>query len=87
MSSIGKEDLISMVAGRSGIGKTETRRVLEAAFEVIPDVVTGGKQIQLRGFGTFKLVHRKARLGRNIKTGATVQVPAKDVIVFKPSKK
>jgi len=85
--AVTKEDLISNVAGRSGMSLTDTRRVLDAAFKIIPDIVTSGKTIQIKGFGTFKLVHRNERIGRNPATGQTMTLPAKDVPIFKFSKK
>lgn len=84
--SVTREDLIHAVAGRSGVGLAETRRVLEATFKVIPDIVTSGKQIQIKGFGTFKSVTRKERIGRNPATGEQITIPEKNVPVFKFSK-
>ena len=50
------------------------------------EALARGDGIELRGFGTFKVRHRKARTGRNPRTGEPVEVPARDVPVFKPSR-
>ena len=50
------------------------------------EALARGDGIELRGFGTFKVRHRKARTGRNPRTGEAVEVPARGVPVFKPSR-
>ena len=55
-------------------------------FESIVGSLRRQEKIELRGFGSFKLRHRRARVGRNPKTGARVEVPAKVVPYFKPGK-
>lgn len=50
------------------------------------DEVTGGDTVTIRGFGTFQTKQRKAKPARNINTGETLLVPARKVVVFKPSK-
>src|ERR1700758_919319 len=67
-----------------------TRRDGEVIVDTILDAVIGalksGDKIEIRGFGSFRIRQRKPRIGRNPKTGAKVEVPAKRVPYFKPSK-
>jgi integration host factor subunit beta len=67
-----------------------TRRDGEVIVETIFDAVIGalksGDKIEIRGFGSFRIRQRNSRIGRNPKTGERVEVPAKKVPYFKPSK-
>ncbi len=60
--------------------------MVDAFLDALKEALARGDGIELRGFGTFKVKHRKARMGRNPRTGQTVEVPARDVPVFKPSR-
>ena len=72
------------------IGPRVTKRdcglVVDAFLDAVKDTLARGGHIKIRGFGTFKVRHRKARTGRNPRTGVAVEVPARDVPVFKPSR-
>ncbi|AJP48572.1 integration host factor subunit beta [Rugosibacter aromaticivorans] len=65
-----------------------THADISASVSVILDAVTtalaNGDRAEIRGFGSFRLNHRPSRIGRNPKTGVTVNVPAKIVPHFKP---
>lgn len=58
----------------------------QVIFEALSATLSKGGRIELRGFGSFCLNHRRARQGRNPKTGESVEVPAKYVPRFKPGK-
>jgi integration host factor subunit beta len=64
----------------------EVEQVLDVFFEEITKRLAEGGRVELRGFGAFSTRERKARQGRNPRTGAAVQVPAKRVPYFKPGK-
>jgi integration host factor subunit beta len=59
---------------------------VEAIFDSIVRSLRGGDKIEIRGFGSFRTRQRQPRIGRNPKTGARVEVPAKKIPYFKPSK-
>ena len=82
-----KSLLIDRVATQLDTSKAEAGRAVEAVFESLNGVVTEGSRVVLPGFGTFAMKHRKAREGRNLHTGETIQIPARDAMGFKPSKK
>ena len=85
--SMTKADLVEQVADAAGprVTKRECGLVVDAFLDAVKDALARGDRIELRGFGTFKVRHRKARTGRNPRTGETVEVPPRDVPVFKPS--
>lgn len=67
-------------------GKEDIATVITHTLGVIKDVVYNGQDVTLRGFGTFQVKHRKAKSARNISAGTTIQIPARYVVAFKPSK-
>ncbi len=81
-----KADLIEEVSAVSRLSKKSSEVVVNTFFESIVGSLRRQEKIELRGFGSFKLRHRRARIGRNPKTGARVEVPAKVVPYFKPGK-
>lgn len=81
-----KADLIEEMAAVSQLSKKSSELVVNTFFESIIASLRRGEKIELRGFGSFKLRHRRARVGRNPKTGARVDVPPKVVPYFKPGK-
>ena len=83
-----KADLVREVAQAIGprVSKKDCGRVVDAFLAAVVETLARGEGIELRGFGTFKLQHRKARKAANPRTGEPVEVPAYDVPVFKPSK-
>ena len=64
----------------------EIERLVTAVFEAITEQLAGGGRVELRGFGAFSTRARDARVGRNPRTGAAVDVDAKRVPYFKPGK-
>jgi len=81
-----KADLIEEVSTVSRLSKKSSEVVVNTFFASIVGSLQRQEKIELRGFGSFKLRHRRARIGRNPKTGARVEVPAKVVPYFKPGK-
>ncbi len=76
---------ISKTAGPM-ISKKDCARVVDAFLDAIKDALKEQKNIEVRGFGTFKIRQRKTRMARNPRTGSPVEVSARPVPVFKPSK-
>ncbi|MEQ9617582.1 MAG: HU family DNA-binding protein [Deltaproteobacteria bacterium] len=81
-----KSDLIAHIAEKTGISRSQASDVLDS---VVNGIITGLRKdgsAPLTGLGIFKLVDRKARMGRNPATGESIHIPAKKVLKFKPSK-
>ena len=66
--------------------KKDIEKILDIVFDEIIETLCRGENIEIRGFGTYKVVNRKARQGRNPKNSETVQIPAKKAIKWKMSK-
>jgi integration host factor subunit beta len=81
-----KADLIEEVLRISELPRKESETIVETIFESIIEALQKGDKIEIRGFGSFRTRERRGRIGRNPKTGAKVDVPAKKIPFFKPSK-
>lgn len=81
-----KQDLVNTVAEQTGLNSFQVKEVIERSLDAIRNKVAVGEMVTLRGFGTFQTKQRKAKPARNINTGETLLVPARKVVVFKPSK-
>ncbi|MYA44396.1 MAG: integration host factor subunit beta [Gemmatimonadetes bacterium] len=82
-----KANLVEQAAAalESRVTKRDCGLVVDAFLDAVKDTLVRGDHIEIRGFGTFKVRHRKARTARNPKTGAPVEVPAWAAPVFQPS--
>ncbi len=80
-----KADLVETVAEKTGLTRTEVAKAVDEFLEAIRHALESGKNIEIRGFGTFKIKQRKSRKARNPRTGEEVPVPDRKVPVFKPS--
>ena len=81
-----KADLIDDVSRRAELTRKDSEVIVETIFESVVRSLHAGDKIEIRGFGSFRTRHRKSRVGRNPKTGDRVEVPAKKIPFFKPSK-
>ncbi|MBM3813289.1 MAG: integration host factor subunit beta [Acidimicrobiia bacterium] len=81
-----KADLIEEVSRVVEMTRKDSEVIVEAIFDSVVKALRGGDKIEIRGFGSFRTRQRQARIGRNPKTGARVEVPAKRIPYFKPSK-
>jgi DNA-binding protein HU-beta len=81
-----KAELVSKVAESTNQSKALTRDVLEKFLEAVGDTLSAGNNIEIRGFGSFKVKKRKAQVARNPRTGERVNIPSRFVPAFKPSR-
>jgi len=81
-----KAELVEKVSDKIHLTKKQTELVVNTVFQSITDSLSDGKKVELRGFGSFRIRERNARVGRNPKSGAQVDVPAKRVPFFKAGK-
>ena len=79
-----KADLVDQVAARTGQTKVAVTAAIEAAMDVIIETVAESESVTLSGFGTFEPRARKARTGRNPRTGDAVPIPPRTVPSFRP---
>ena len=85
-SKMTKAELVEKVSGQINLTKKQTEVVVNTVFQSITDSLSEGRKVELRGFGSFRVRERNARVGRNPKSGAQVDVPAKRVPFFKAGK-
>jgi DNA-binding protein HU-beta len=81
-----KKEIVEMAADEAGISKAKAEAAINAAFDGITSALKKGEKVTFVGFGTFATSHRKARTGRNPRTGASIQIPASNVPKFKAGK-
>jgi integration host factor subunit beta len=81
-----KAELIEDVSQAVEMSRKDSEIIVETIFDSIVKSLRAGDKIEIRGFGSFRTRQRKPRIGRNPKTGARVDVPAKKIPYFKPSK-
>jgi len=81
-----KADLVEKVTRLGDLTRRDGEVIVETVFESVISALQSGDKIEIRGFGSFRIRQRNPRIGRNPKTGERVEVPAKRVPYFKPSK-
>ena len=81
-----KEDLVKLVSEKTGITKKAAEQSQKAVMEAISSALERGDSVSLTGFGSFKVVERAAREGRNPSTGERMQIPVSKGVKFTPSK-
>lgn len=80
-----KTELVEKVATSAGLTKTQADAAVNALVATLTDVLKSGDKITLKGFGTFEVRQREARMGRNPQTGETMPIAASKVPAFKAS--
>src|SRR5438128_1096947 len=80
-----KADLIEEVSRVTELQWREAALIVEHILDSMARAIKRGDKVEIRGFGSFRTRQRQARVGRNPKTGARVEVPAKRIPFFKPS--
>ena len=81
-----KAELVEEVSRVTQLTKKQAEEIVNTVFVTIVDSLRTGRKIELRGFGSFRIRNRGARIGRNPKTGDKVEVPPKRIPYFKPGK-
>jgi DNA-binding protein HU-beta len=81
-----RKGLVDAIAEKTGLSKKDTDNFLNGFIEVVSEQLKKGEAINLVGFGSFRVIERKARSARNPRTGETVNVPARKAPAFKAGK-
>ena len=79
-----KKDIVLRITDQTGIKQVDVKKIVQKTFDVIVESLVRNEKVELRNFGVFKIKERKARFGRNPRTGESVPVPPRKVVVFKP---
>jgi len=78
-----KKEIVIKIADRTDIKQIHVKEVVQLVLDIVVDALSKGETVELRNFGIFKVKSRKPRIGRNPKTGETVEIPAKKTVTFK----
>lgn len=81
-----KQDLVNFIAKKTALKKGEAEKALNATLEGITKSLKKGEGVSFVGFGSFSVLQRKARTGRNPRTGAPIKIAASKVARFKAGK-
>jgi len=81
-----KSEFIDAVAAASGLTKADASKAIDGMIDTVTSTLKKGDSITLVGFGTFETRHRKARVGRNPRTGEALQIAASNIPSFKAGK-
>ena len=82
-----KAELVSAIAADAGVTKSVASKVLDSMINNVTESLKKGDKVTLVGFGTFSVIKRKARTGRNPQTGKKIKIPAKKVAKFRAGAK
>ncbi|RKR80505.1 DNA-binding protein HU-beta [Mucilaginibacter gracilis] len=80
-----KADVIAGIAAKTGKEKEVTETIVDAFFKVVQSSLINGEDVFVRGFGTFLVKKRAAKVGRNITKNTAVQIPETHIPAFRPS--
>ncbi len=81
-----KEDLIETLRSETGLSRAKTEAVVELFFDEMSKALANGDRIEVRGFCSINIKEYKGYIGRNPKTGESIQVPSKKLPFFKCGK-
>lgn len=81
-----QKEFEAVLAGSLAVSKRRAGDVVAEFRDAISRALKGGDVVSIRGFGTFKVVKREAKRGRNPRTGEVIEIPAHEVVKFTPSK-
>lgn len=81
-----KSELVAKTAEKAGITKASAERAVNAAIEAVVEALTKGERVAIPGLGVFNIRTRKARKGRNPRTGKEITIPARKVVSFTAAK-
>ena len=81
-----KQELIDAMAAESGLSKKDSKEALDALVKTVGETLKKGDNISLVGFGSFTVIQKAARTGKNPQTGKPIQIAAKKAVKFRPGK-
>ena len=80
-----KQELCSYVSGKTKLPKSQCLKVIDHTFDAISGSLKKGQEVRMVGFGSWKKIRRKARMGRNPQTGKQLKIGARNVVKFNMS--
>ncbi|MFP4418437.1 MAG: HU family DNA-binding protein [Chitinivibrionales bacterium] len=86
MANITKKDLVERISDATGLTQVDTKIVVESFLDAVSQALQTGSNIEIRGFGRFKIKEKKARVARNPRTNEHIEVEAGFKPIFEASK-
>ncbi len=84
-TNVTKKEIVEEIAKRTGLKQTDVKVILEKFLAEIITAISNGSNIEIRGFGRFKVKPRKERIARNPRSGESIRIPAGIKPIFEPS--
>ena len=81
-----KKQLVAKISSSMNLSKADAERTFDGITDIILSCLKGDEQVKIAGFGTYKVAKRKARVGRNPRTGEQIQIGASQKVKFLPAK-
>ena len=85
-AKMNKKQLVGKISSSLNLSKADAERTFDGITEIILSCLKGDEQVKIAGFGTYKVAKRKARVGRNPRTGEQIQIAASQKVKFLPAK-
>ena len=85
-AKMNKKQLVAKISSSMNLSKADAERQFDGITEIILSCLKGDEQVKIAGFGTYKVAKRKARVGRNPRTGEQIQIGASQKVKFLPAK-
>ena len=85
MATITRSDFADRLREKFGLTSGDAYKLVDVVFEEISQALINGEEVKFAGFGTFKILEKNARMGRNPKTGEPAVITARNVVTFRPS--
>ena len=85
-AKMNKKQLVAKISSTMNLSKADAERQFDGITEIILSCLKGDEQVKIAGFGTYKVAKRKARVGRNPRTGEQIQIAASQKVKFLPAK-
>ena len=86
-SNISKNEILKEINSNFGLPLSLSEKVIDEMFNIIIEGLNSKNFVKITGFGTFKILDKNSRMGRNPKTGQTYEIKARRTVAFYPSKK
>lgn len=85
MATITRSDFADKLREKFGLTSADAYKLVDVIFDEISEALVNGEEVKFAGLGTFKILEKNARMGRNPKTGAPAIITARNVVTFRPS--
>ncbi|MBR4860382.1 MAG: integration host factor subunit alpha [Alphaproteobacteria bacterium] len=85
MATITRSDFADKLREKFGLTSADAYKLVDVIFDEISEALVHGEEVKFAGLGTFKILEKNARMGRNPKTGTPAVITARNVVTFRPS--